>query len=76
MKIRKEGDKSSGICEDCDKIVTVTFKYGTFETDDGRKAENVLLGYCDECGRLMLLPAQSEADVDKKLKEHNGGEPS
>lgn len=60
----KDGDKSKAICEDCSKLVTTTFGYRDVPFSDGvGMAQNILVACCDECERVVAIPAQSTPQI-------------
>lgn len=74
MIIVKEGDKGQSLCEDCGKIVTYTYKvrdvpYGSDGHDEGI-IFNILVGVCDECNEMIIIPHQSSPQVRDALSAH------
>ena len=64
MKVYKAGEKSKAICEDCGALVSTTFAYRDVPFDDGTgEVKDVLASVCDQCGRVVALPAQSTPAV-------------
>ena len=60
MKILKEGDKSSGLCESCESRVPMTYKYKAIALKKSKvKVPHVLVGVCDTCNETIAIPAQS-----------------
>jgi hypothetical protein len=52
------GDKSYAVCDTCEKVTSITFKYGNFRCD--KFVINCdILGFCDTCGNVALVPHQS-----------------
>lgn len=59
MKVYEAGEKLSVLCHN-DGRVTVTFAYRDVPFRDNRGlAENILVGVCDKCGEILLVPPQS-----------------
>ncbi len=64
MKVYKAGEKSKAICEDCGALVSTTFAYRDVPFDDGKgEVKDVLASVCDQCDRVVALPAQSTPAV-------------
>jgi len=60
MKVYKKGEKSKAICNDCGALVSTTFTYRDVPLDDGESlVKNVMASVCDQCDRVVALPAQS-----------------
>lgn len=69
MKIFKVGDSQRAICEYCRSIQTATFKLRDVPLSDGSGVvKKVLVGVCDECDQVCLLPHQSTPAVQKHLE--------
>jgi hypothetical protein len=68
MKIFKAGDSQKAICEHCGSIQTATFKLRDVPLSGGSGiVKKVLVGVCDGCGQVCLLPHQSTPAVKKQL---------
>lgn len=66
MRILRQGDKGLAICQECRKRVATTYQYRTVHLEKTRvDVPDVLVGMCDECGKVVSIPAQSTP----KLKE-------
>jgi len=58
--IFKEGDKKEMFCKQCE-----AFSQGTFRTrdvpvtDHKTLVKNILVGVCDDCNTVILIPSQS-----------------
>lgn len=64
MKVYKAGEKSKAVCEDCCALVSTTFAYRDVPFDDGKgEVKDVLASVCDQCERVVALPAQSTPAV-------------
>lgn len=64
MNLYKVGEKSKAICEDCGALVPTTFAYRNVPFDDGKgEVQDVLASVCDQCDRVVALPAQSTPSV-------------
>ena len=64
MKLYAAGEKSKAICEDCGALVSTTFVYRDVPFDDGHGVvKDVLASVCDQCDRVVALPAQSTPAV-------------
>lgn len=58
------GYKGKAICSFCNKIVSVTYMVRDVSFSDGSGiAKNLLVGVCDCCDKVVLLPSQSSASV-------------
>ena len=68
MKIYKENDKSKAICDKCSKVVDTTFKYEIFKYKN-ILIEDVLQGFCDECGKSVSIPHQSTYKIKSYREE-------
>ena len=75
MRILNEGDKSQAVCLHCKKLRDTTYRFDTYVgTDqDGKKksVENVLQGFCDVCGHLAAIPAQSTPKIHKEQRRND-----
>ncbi len=60
MKILKVGDSQKAACEKCQSFVNTTFKLRdvTLSKNSG-KVKNTLVGVCDKCDSVILIPHQS-----------------
>ncbi len=68
MKILKVGDTQKAACNHCQAFVPVTFKLRTVPFSDGVGAvKNVLVGVCDHCDSVVVLPHQSTPVVKKQM---------
>jgi hypothetical protein len=68
MKILKVGDTQRAACEHCHAFVPVTFKLRTVPFSDGiGTVKNVLVGVCDHCDSVVVLPHQSTPVVKKHM---------
>lgn len=64
MKVYKAGEKSKAICNDCASLVSTTFTYRDVPFDDGKGlVKDVMASVCDQCDRVVALPAQSTPAV-------------
>lgn len=74
MIIRKEGDKSKGICYECGKVVEATYKIRDMKFKDTKGiVKDILVLVCDVCNKTIATPAQStpaiKATLDRMNKE-------
>jgi len=68
MKIVRVGDTLRAACSDCKSVVTVTFTLRTVPFSDGiGTIKNVLVGVCDRCDSVAVLPHQSTPVVKKQM---------
>lgn len=69
MKIFKAGDSQKAICEHCRSLQNATFKLRDVPFSDGSGlVKNVLVGVCDKCDHVSILPHQSMPVVKKQLE--------
>ncbi|MBL1140682.1 MAG: hypothetical protein HND53_01480 [Proteobacteria bacterium] len=70
MKILKVGDTQKAGCYQCKKIQPVTFQLRDVPFSDGSDiVKDVLVGVCDKCDSVVLLPSQSTPSVKKQLEK-------
>jgi len=68
MKILKVGDTQKAACSNCEGFVQVTFKLRTVPFSDGvGVVKNLLVGVCDRCDCVVVLPHQSAPVVKKQM---------
>jgi len=58
MYIYKEGEKSKGPCEACQKLVSTTFRYAPLNYG-GLVIPDILQDFCNTCGSAVSIPQQS-----------------
>jgi len=69
MKILKVGDTQKAACNHCKRFENVTYKLRTVPFSDGKGVvKNVLVGVCDCCNSVAVLPHQSTPAVRKQLE--------
>lgn len=69
MKILKVGDTKKAACNSCKSFQDVTFKLRDVPFSDGTgTVNNVLVGVCDKCDSVAVLPHQSTPAVKKQLE--------
>lgn len=60
MKFYQEGDTGKALCNECERLVSTTFKRRDVPFSDGKGiARSILAGVCDVCDAVVALPAQS-----------------
>jgi len=65
----KEGDKSKGMCEHCKKLVPTTLKNGQYHIPKlNITIFNLLMDYCDNCGKLVGIPHQSTPKIREVIE--------
>lgn len=70
MKILKVGDTQKAGCFQCKKIMPATFQRRNVPLSDGSDiVKDVLVGVCDQCDSVILLPSQSTPVVKKALEK-------
>jgi hypothetical protein len=69
MKIFKVGDTQKAVCETCKSIENATFSLRDVPfSDDGHGVvKSVLVGVCDKCDHVVLIPQQSAPAIKKQL---------
>ncbi len=69
MKIVKVGDSQKAACHQCRRFENVTYKLRDVPFSDGDGVvKNVLVGVCDCCDSVAVLPHQSTPLVRKQLE--------
>jgi len=69
MKILKVGDTQKAACNSCEAFTNVTFKLRDVPFSDASgTVKNVLVGVCDQCDSVAVLPHQSTPAVKKQLE--------
>lgn len=69
MKIFKVGESQKAVCEKCQSFENATFKLRDVPFSDGRGVvKNVLVGVCDKCDSVTVLPHQSTPSVKKQYE--------
>tara|TARA_R110002072_G_scaffold302924_1_gene489829 strand:- start:112 stop:705 length:594 start_codon:yes stop_codon:yes gene_type:complete len=81
MKILKEGDTKKVACNVCESFQDAIFRLRDVPFSDGSGlVKNVLVGVCDKCGSVALVPHQStpliKKQLDKQRKALEGRVPS
>jgi len=74
MKIVKVGDTTKAACHHCQSFQNVTFQLRNTPFSDGSGVvKNVLVGVCDSCDSVAVLPQQSTPMVKKQLETQRRG---
>ena len=69
MKIFKVGESQTAICESCRSLESATFTLRDVPFSDGSgTVKNVLVGVCDRCDEVCILPHQSTPMVKRQLE--------
>ncbi len=69
MKILKAGDIKKAACNHCKAFEDVTFKLRDTPFSDGSGiVKNVLVGVCNRCDSVAVLPHQSVPAVKRQLE--------
>jgi len=81
MKILKEGDTKKVACDTCGSFQNATFQLRDVPFSDGEGlVKNVLVGVCDACDSVAVVPHQStpviKKQLDKQRKALEGRVPS
>jgi len=70
MKILKVGDTKKAACNTCESFQDVTFQLRDTPFNDGSGiVKNVLVGVCNACDSVVVLPHQSTPAVKKQLEK-------
>lgn len=70
MNILKVGDTKKAACNTCESFQDVTFQLrDTPFSDDSGIVKNVLVGVCNACDSVAVLPHQSTPAVKKQLEK-------
>lgn len=70
MKLFIDGDNSRGICNQCEKLVSLTFKRRDVPFSDKKGfAHDILVGVCDECDEVVSIPAQSTPAIAESRRK-------
>ena len=68
MKILKEGDTKKVACNTCESFQNATFQLRDVPFSDGSGlVKNVLVGVCDACDSVAVVPHQSTPLIKKQL---------
>ena len=66
----KSGDPTIAICNECQLIQECTYKVRDVALSDGSCiVKNILVGTCNKCNSVVLLPHQEVDKVYNKIKE-------
>lgn len=69
MKIFKVGESQKAACEKCQSFENATFQLRDVPFSDGTGiVKNVLVGVCDKCDSVTVLPHQSTPAVKKQYE--------
>ncbi len=69
MKIIKVGDTKKAACNSCKSFEKITFKLRDTPFSDGSGiVKNVLVGVCNRCDSVAVLPHQSTPAVKRQLE--------
>lgn len=70
MKIYKVGDTHKAICNNCASLNGITYKLKDVPVSDGfGVVKNVLVGTCDKCDSVAVLPHQSTPLIKKHIEK-------
>jgi hypothetical protein len=70
MKILKIGDQEQAACTNCAAFVTVTYQLRDVPFSDGSgMVSQVLVGVCEQCDQVCVLPSQSTPAVKRALEK-------
>ena len=68
MKLLQAGDQQKAACEICKTFVNATFKLKNVDlSDKSATVKNVLVGVCDNCNSVIVLPHQESCLVKKTI---------
>ena len=69
MRIIKVGEQQKAACQYCESFQTVTFGLRDVPFSDGTgMAKKVLVGICDKCDGVALMPHQSTPAVKQQYE--------
>lgn len=70
MDILKVGDQEKGVCDKCAAFVTLTYQLRDVPFSDGcGLVKQVLVGVCEQCDQVCILPQQSTPGVKRALEK-------
>ncbi|MEA1933473.1 MAG: hypothetical protein U9N60_03470 [Thermodesulfobacteriota bacterium] len=70
MDILKVGDQEKAACDNCAAFVTATYKLRDVPFSDGSGiVKQVLVGVCEQCDNVCVLPHQSTPVVKRALEK-------
>jgi len=70
MKIVKAEDKSTAACQTCKKVSEMTYRLRDVPLSDGSDVvKDVLVGVCDICDEVCVMPHQSVPKVSKTIEQ-------
>jgi hypothetical protein len=67
MKFFKVGESQKAACEICKSFQNSTFRIRDVALSDGGIVQNILVGVCDECDNVNILPHQSTQLIKSHL---------
>ena len=68
MKIFKLGEKSKGVCSECKKLVSTTFKICSVPLSSGKgHVDDIVAATCDRCDHVVSIPQQSAPRIKETL---------
>ncbi|KFF68597.1 hypothetical protein IV99_04790 [Pectobacterium brasiliense] len=68
MKIFKVGDTQAALCNTCQSLETATFRLKDVPfSDNSGVVRQVLVGVCERCGNVAIIPHQSTPMIKKAL---------
>ncbi|MDY4376890.1 hypothetical protein SOV92_03355 [Pectobacterium brasiliense] len=68
MKIFKVGDTQAALCNTCQSLETATFQLRDVPfSDNSGVVRQVLVGVCERCGNVAIIPHQSTPMIKKAL---------
>ena len=71
MKLLQLGGQQKAACEECKAFVNATFKIRDVDlSDKSATVKDVLVGVCDNCNSVIILPHQSAGLVKKTIDEN------
>lgn len=66
--MHEPGHKSCAICNHCQRLVDVTFRYRDLKVKDSHKmVRQLLVGVCDQCGEAVSIPAQNTPQIREQI---------
>ena len=68
QKEYKEGDESKAICDNCEKMVSTTFKNREIKINSISNQVSLLVGVCNDCDKTVSIPHQEVKKISEKIK--------
>ena len=63
----KDGEKSTGICPTCRRVVKTTIKSANF-VEKGKTYHNIQQAFCDHCNELVSITHGGAVELNRQRK--------